>query len=167
MSNVALPHHYTGKVRELYEVGHDRMLVVASDRISVFDVVLGDKIPDKGRVLTALSTFWFDATAAIVPNHLVSADPTDFPETAGSDIAGRAMLVRAAQPGTARVRRARLSVRVGVEGLRGNRVGAGPGAPGRPGAGGTAAVADLHAHHEGRAGPRPAALRRRRRRARR
>jgi phosphoribosylaminoimidazole-succinocarboxamide synthase len=98
MSNVALPHHYTGKVRELYEVGHDRMLVVASDRISVFDVVLGDKIPDKGRVLTALSTFWFDATAAIVPNHLVSADPTDFPETAGSDIAGRAMLVRAASP---------------------------------------------------------------------
>ena len=98
MSNVALPHHYTGKVRELYEVGHDRMLVVASDRISVFDVVLGDKIPDKGRVLTALSTFWFDATAAIVPNHLVSADPTDFPETAGSDIAGRAMLVRAARP---------------------------------------------------------------------
>ena len=98
MSNVALPHHYTGKVRELYEVGHERMLVVASDRISVFDVVLGDAIPDKGRVLTALSTFWFDATAAIVPNHLVSADPTDFPETAGSDIAGRAMLVRAASP---------------------------------------------------------------------
>src|SRR5262249_44655910 len=81
-----------------YEVDHDRMLVVASDRISVFDVVLEDRIPDKGRVLTALSTFWFDATASIVPNHLVSADPTDFPETAGSEIAGRAMLVRAARP---------------------------------------------------------------------
>jgi phosphoribosylaminoimidazole-succinocarboxamide synthase len=98
VSNVALPHHYTGKVRELYEVDHDRMLVVASDRISVFDVVLGDTIPDKGRVLTALSTFWFDATSSIVPNHLVSADPTDFPETAGPDVAGRAMLVRAARP---------------------------------------------------------------------
>jgi phosphoribosylaminoimidazole-succinocarboxamide synthase len=98
MSPIALPHHYTGKVRELYEVDHDRMLVVASDRISVFDVVLEDRIPDKGRVLTALSTFWFDATASIVPNHLVSADPTDFPETAGSEIAGRAMLVRAARP---------------------------------------------------------------------
>jgi phosphoribosylaminoimidazole-succinocarboxamide synthase len=98
VSSVALPHHYTGKVRELYEVGHDRMLVVASDRISVFDVVLGDTIPDKGRVLTALSSFWFDATSSIVPNHLVSADPTDFPETAGSDVAGRAMLVRAARP---------------------------------------------------------------------
>ena len=63
MSHIALPHHYSGKVRELYEVDHDRMLVVASDRISVFDVVLDDLIPDKGRVLTALSTFWFEQTA--------------------------------------------------------------------------------------------------------
>jgi phosphoribosylaminoimidazole-succinocarboxamide synthase len=93
-----LPHHYTGKVRELYEVDHDRMLVVASDRISVFDVVLDDLIPDKGRVLTALSTFWFEQTAHLAPNHLVSSDPTDFPETAGPDVAGRAMLVRAADP---------------------------------------------------------------------
>ena len=93
-----MPHHYSGKVRELYEVDHDRMLVVASDRISVFDVVLDDLIPDKGRVLTALSTFWFEQTAGIVPNHLVSSDPTDFPETAGADVAGRAMLVKAAQP---------------------------------------------------------------------
>ena len=55
MSRLALPHHYTGKVRDLYEVDHDRMLIVASDRISVFDVVLDDLIPDKGRVLTGLS----------------------------------------------------------------------------------------------------------------
>ena len=98
MSKLSLPHHYTGKVRELYEVDHDRMLVVASDRISVFDVVLPDLIPDKGRVLTALSTFWFEQTAHLAPNHLVSSDPTDFPETAGPEIAGRAMLVHAAQP---------------------------------------------------------------------
>jgi phosphoribosylaminoimidazole-succinocarboxamide synthase len=98
VSPVALPHHYSGKVRELYEVGHDRMLVVASDRISVFDVVLDDTIPDKGRVLTALSAYWFDVTSPIVPNHVVSADPTDFPETAGPEVAGRAMLVRAARP---------------------------------------------------------------------
>lgn len=98
MNPVALPHHCSGKVRELYEVGHDRMLMVASDRISVFDVVLDDEIPDKGRVLTALSAFWFETTAHLVPNHLVSADPTDFPETAGPDVAGRAMLVRAARP---------------------------------------------------------------------
>ena len=98
MSHVALPHHYTGKVRELYEVGHDRMLVVASDRISVFDVVLDDLIPDKGRILTALSTYWFGQTAHLAPNHLVSSDPTDLPETAGADVAGRAMLVKAARP---------------------------------------------------------------------
>jgi phosphoribosylaminoimidazole-succinocarboxamide synthase len=98
VTNVALPHHYTGKVRDLYEVDHDRMLVVASDRISVFDVVLGDEVPDKGRALTALSTFWFEQSAGIWPNHLVSSDPTDFPETAGPDVAGRAMLVRAARP---------------------------------------------------------------------
>ena len=98
MSKLSLPHHYTGKVRELYEVDHDRMLVVASDRVSVFDVVLPDLIPDKGRVLTALSTFWFEQTAHLAPNHLVSSDPTDFPETAGPDVAGRAMLVRAARP---------------------------------------------------------------------
>jgi phosphoribosylaminoimidazole-succinocarboxamide synthase len=98
VSRLSLPHHYTGKVRELYEVDHDRMLVVASDRISVFDVVLDDLIPDKGRVLTALSTFWFEQTAHLAANHLVSSDPTDFPETAGPDVAGRAMLVRAARP---------------------------------------------------------------------
>jgi phosphoribosylaminoimidazole-succinocarboxamide synthase len=98
VNRLSLPHHYSGKVRELYEVDHDRMLVVASDRISVFDVVLDDLIPDKGRVLTALSTFWFEHTQHLAPNHLVSSDPTDFPETAGPEVAGRAMLVRAAQP---------------------------------------------------------------------
>jgi phosphoribosylaminoimidazole-succinocarboxamide synthase len=98
VSPPALRHHYTGKVRDLYEVGHDRMLIVASDRISVFDVVLDDDIPDKGRVLTALSTFWFERTAGVFPSHLISADPTDFPETAGAEVAGRAMLVRATRP---------------------------------------------------------------------
>jgi phosphoribosylaminoimidazole-succinocarboxamide synthase len=93
----ALPHLYSGKVRELYEVGHDRLLMVASDRVSVFDVVLPDLIPDKGRVLTGLSHFWFGRTAGIIPNHVISGDPTDFPETAG-DVAGRAMLVHATTP---------------------------------------------------------------------
>jgi phosphoribosylaminoimidazole-succinocarboxamide synthase len=85
-------------VRDVYEIGHDRLLMVASDRISAFDVVLDEPIPDKGRVLTGLSTFWFDQTQDIVPNHLISADPTDFPETAGPDVAGRAMMVKAARP---------------------------------------------------------------------
>jgi len=97
-SRLALPHRYTGKVRDLYDVGHDRMLIVASDRISVFDVVLDDEIPDKGRVLTALAAFWFERSAEIFPNHLVSADPTDFPETAGADVAGRSMLVKSTRP---------------------------------------------------------------------
>jgi phosphoribosylaminoimidazole-succinocarboxamide synthase len=98
MSLPALPHLYRGKVRDLYEVGHDRLLIVASDRISAFDVVIDEPIPDKGRVLTALSTFWFEATAHLAGNHLVSSDPTDFPETAGRDVAGRSMLVRVTRP---------------------------------------------------------------------
>jgi phosphoribosylaminoimidazole-succinocarboxamide synthase len=97
MADTALPHLYSGKVRELYEVGIDALLMVASDRVSVYDVVLPDEIPDKGRVLTALSHFWFDQTRNIVANHVLSCDPTDFPETAG-EVAGRAMLVRATRP---------------------------------------------------------------------
>ena len=97
MNHTGLPHLYSGKVRELFEVGMDALLMVASDRISVFDVVLPDVIPDKGRVLTAISNFWFDRTTDIVANHVISCDPTDFPEIAG-DVAGRATLVRAARP---------------------------------------------------------------------
>jgi phosphoribosylaminoimidazole-succinocarboxamide synthase len=98
VTSVALPHRYTGKVRDLYSVGTDRVLVVASDRISVFDVVLGDEIPDKGRALTALSSFWFDETSTLAPNHLLSADPADFPPGVADAVGGRAMLVRAAEP---------------------------------------------------------------------
>ncbi|MDQ1467182.1 MAG: phosphoribosylaminoimidazole-succinocarboxamide synthase [Actinomycetota bacterium] len=97
MNDATLKHIYTGKVRELYEVAHDRLLMVATDRVSVFDVVLPDEIPDKGRVLTGLSSWWFDRTASLVPNHVISADPTDFPEVT-RDVEGRAMLVRATRP---------------------------------------------------------------------
>jgi phosphoribosylaminoimidazole-succinocarboxamide synthase len=98
VSSVGLPKLRSGKVRDVYEVGDDRLLMVASDRISAFDVILPEPIPDKGRVLTAVSTFWFDQTKDIVPNHLISVDPADFPEGAGLDVAGRAMLVKAAKP---------------------------------------------------------------------
>jgi phosphoribosylaminoimidazole-succinocarboxamide synthase len=98
VSSLALPKVRSGKVREVYEVSGDCLLMVASDRISAFDVVLDQPIPDKGRVLTGLSTHWFNATSDLVENHLVSADPTDFPCAAGREVAGRAMLVRAAQP---------------------------------------------------------------------
>jgi phosphoribosylaminoimidazole-succinocarboxamide synthase len=94
---IGLPHVYSGKVRELFEVSHDRLLMVATDRVSVFDVVLPDVIPDKGRVLTGVSQYWFDQTADIVKNHVISSDPTDFPETAGS-VQGRAMVVQATRP---------------------------------------------------------------------
>jgi len=70
----------SGKVRDLYAVDADRLLLVASDRISAFDVVLPTEIPDKGRVLTALSRWWFAETAGIVPNHLLSTDPADVPD---------------------------------------------------------------------------------------
>jgi len=96
--SIGLPKLRSGKVRDVYEIGHDRLLMVASDRISAFDVVLDEPIPDKGRVLTGLSTFWFDKTGDIVENHLISADPTDFPETAGPGVAGRAMMVKACRP---------------------------------------------------------------------
>jgi phosphoribosylaminoimidazole-succinocarboxamide synthase len=97
VTDTGLPHLYSGKVRDLFEVGMDALLMVATDRVSVFDVVLPDAIPDKGRVLTALSYYWFERTKDIVPNHVISCDPTDFPEIAG-DVAGRATLVHAARP---------------------------------------------------------------------
>lgn len=98
LSPIGLRKVRSGKVREVYEVGADRLLMVASDRLSAFDVVLDEPIPDKGRVLTGLSVFWFGQTADLVENHLISADPTDFPETVGREAAGRAMVVRAARP---------------------------------------------------------------------
>ena len=68
-----------GKVRDIYDFG-DRLLIVATDRISAFDVVMPNPIPDKGRVLTQLSRFWFDLMKEIVPNHLISAEAEDFPK---------------------------------------------------------------------------------------
>ena len=90
---------HSGKVRDLYAVGDDRFLMVASDRISAFDVVMAEPIPDKGRVLTAMTVHWLDALSDLAPSHLVSADPADFPAGAAElgDVAGRAMLVRKAE----------------------------------------------------------------------
>jgi phosphoribosylaminoimidazole-succinocarboxamide synthase len=82
------PQVAAGKVRELYQVDDDHLLLVASDRISAFDYVLSTTIPDKGRVLTAMSVFWFDLLGG--PNHLVSADDPRIPD----EVRGRALLVR-------------------------------------------------------------------------
>ena len=96
--SISLPHLYSGKVRDLYDAGDDRILLVASDRVSVFDVVLPDAIPDKGRVLTAISSFCFDLVADVLANHVISVDPVDFPAPARPDADGRAMLVRRTEP---------------------------------------------------------------------
>ena len=71
----SLPLVYRGKVRDSYAVGDDKLLIVASDRISAFDVILGDPIPKKGKILTALTDFWFKELDGIVPNHLTGIDP--------------------------------------------------------------------------------------------
>jgi phosphoribosylaminoimidazole-succinocarboxamide synthase len=87
-----------GKVRDLYELD-DKLLIVATDRLSAFDVVLPTPIPDKGRVLTQLSIFWFDKLANLVPNHVISA--TNFDGALGpyaAELQGRAMVVRRTEP---------------------------------------------------------------------
>jgi phosphoribosylaminoimidazole-succinocarboxamide synthase len=94
-----LPHLHSGKVRDIYAVGDDQLLLVTSDRISAFDVVMAEPILHKGRVLTAMSAFWFEQLGDIVPNHLVSLDPADVPGLNGAngDLAGRVMLCRKAE----------------------------------------------------------------------
>lgn len=89
-----------GKVRDIYEV-NDKLLLVASDRLSAFDVVLPDGIPDKGKVLTQISAFWFRKLADIVPNHMISVDVMDFPPATKiheEALAGRSMLCIMAKP---------------------------------------------------------------------
>ena len=89
-----------GKVRDIYDAG-DSLLMVASDRISAFDYILPDEIPYKGEVLSRISAFWFEKLADVVPNHLVSMDPRDFPAEFlpyEEYLSGRAMLVRKAEP---------------------------------------------------------------------
>lgn len=89
-----------GKVRDIYEVA-DALLMVATDRLSAFDYVLGSGIPDKGRVLTQLSIFWFDRTRAIVANHVLETDPARYPADLARHadvLAGRSMLVRKTEP---------------------------------------------------------------------
>ena len=87
-----------GKVRDIYDLG-EQLLIVATDRLSAFDVILPTPIPDKGRVLTQLSLFWFSLLREVIPNHVVSA--TDFPppfDAHGDELAGRSMVVRKTQP---------------------------------------------------------------------
>ena len=89
-----------GKVRDIYDLG-DRLLIVATDRISAFDVVMPNPIPDKGKILTQLSKFWFDLTKGIIPNHVISTALEDFPKECQpyqENLKGRAMLVVKTDP---------------------------------------------------------------------
>ncbi|MGD0765844.1 MAG: phosphoribosylaminoimidazolesuccinocarboxamide synthase, partial [Dehalococcoidia bacterium] len=97
-----LPNLYSrGKVRDTYDLGDDRLLMVATDRISAFDVVLPNGVPHKGAVLTQLSAFWFEKTAGVLPNHFLrlvsNCDNADLPFACSQEIAGRSMIVRKAQ----------------------------------------------------------------------
>lgn len=93
------PRHQ-GKVRDIYDLG-DRLLLVATDRISAFDVVMADPIPDKGRILTQIAAFWFRLLSDIIPHHLISLDVEDFPPACQpyrEVLTGRTMLVRKTRP---------------------------------------------------------------------
>ena len=99
---VDLPRVHSGKVRELYDAGQDRLLMVASDRVSAFDVIMAEPIVNKGRVLTAMTCFWCEEMADVAPGSLLAADPVEIEKALGGmaipeDWAGRAVLVRRAE----------------------------------------------------------------------
>jgi phosphoribosylaminoimidazole-succinocarboxamide synthase len=89
-----------GKVRDIYDAG-ESLLIVTTDRISAFDVIMDDAVPDKGKILTKISIFWFERLASIIDNHLITADPDEYPESCWPHkeyLAGRSMLVHKAKP---------------------------------------------------------------------
>ena len=103
-TKLPLPFVGRGKVRDIYAVGPDKLLIVTTDRLSAFDVVLPDPIPFKGQVLTQISVFWFELLKDIVPHHLITADldemdlPEEVKQKFGSALEGRSMLVKKAKP---------------------------------------------------------------------
>jgi phosphoribosylaminoimidazole-succinocarboxamide synthase len=96
----SLPRIGRGKVRDIYAVGEDKMLIVVSDRLSAFDVVLGDPIPDKGRVLNEMANFWFEKLGHIVPNQLTGIDPESVVkgEDEKAQVRGRSIVVKKLKP---------------------------------------------------------------------
>jgi phosphoribosylaminoimidazole-succinocarboxamide synthase len=99
LKECGLKHLYRGKVRDMYAAGDDHLLMVASDRISAYDVIMAQDIPQKGAVLNGVSNYWFQNTSDIIGNHCVSTDVTDFPCSGADDmLRGRAMLVTKTLP---------------------------------------------------------------------
>ena len=150
----SLPLLARGKVRENYAVGNDRMLMVASDRLSAFDVVMGEPIPGKGRVLTQMALFWFaPACGHIVPNHLTGDDPESVVAAGRARPGARPLDAgQAAEAAADRGGRARLPRRQRLEGIPGERRGLRRAAAAGPAQRVEAAGADLHAGDQGRDG---------------
>ena len=96
-----LPHVHSGKVRDIYEIDSQNLLMVTSDRLSAFDVVLNEPIPEKGRVLTAMTRYWLEKLNNLVPNHLISVDPTYLSDEISLEnrefLLGRTMICRRAE----------------------------------------------------------------------
>jgi phosphoribosylaminoimidazole-succinocarboxamide synthase len=98
LPSIDLPHVHSGKVRDIYDAGDGHLLMVTSDRLSAFDVVMAEPIPHKGRVLTAMTAFWVEHLGEVMGNHLVSTDLADCPaEAQQPELAGRVMLCRRAE----------------------------------------------------------------------
>ena len=99
--SINLPHLHSGKVRDIYEIDSQKLLMVTSDRLSAFDVVLNETIPEKGRVLTAMTDYWLEKLNDLVPNHLISVDPVDAGEAINSEsrefLLGRTMICKRAE----------------------------------------------------------------------
>ncbi len=100
-ATIDLPHLHSGKVRDIYDLGGDRLLMVTSDRISAFDVVMDEPIPDKGRVLTAMTAFWFERFTDVVAGHLLTTEPLGLTEAFGgplpAEMVGRTVVCRRAE----------------------------------------------------------------------
>lgn len=98
-SITSLPQVYSGKVRDSYAVGDDKLLIIATDRISAFDVILGDPIPGKGKVLTEITNFWFENLQGVLPNHLTGIDPESVVKPEEADqVRGRAVVAMRLKP---------------------------------------------------------------------
>ena len=147
----SLPRLGKGKVRDIYAVGADKMLIVASDRLSAFDVVLPDPIPDKGRVLNEMANFWFERLGHVVPNQLTGIDPESVvAEDEKAQVRGPLGGGEEAEAAADRGGGARLHHRLGLEGLPEERQDLRHRAAEGPAAGAEAARADLHAGDQGR-----------------
>ena len=95
----SLPFLHRGKVRDIYAVGEDKLLVIQTDRLSAFDVILNEPIPDKGKILTAMSNFWFDKYKDMMPNHDTGIDPLSLvSEEERPQVEGRAIVVKKMKP---------------------------------------------------------------------